>query len=235
MESLAVRARKIGLLYLVFSLVAIANEFFLSAGFVVPGDAAATAQRIAAAGPMFRVGILASFANLVIFVFLVVGLHDLFKDVDGRHALLMVVFVTLGVAVSLVGLVLKSSPLVLHSGSGYLSEFTRPQLDALALGLLEVRRNGSMLATAFWGLWLFPFGALVIKSGFIPKILGIALMVAGTGYLASAVVAIVLPAQLQIVSRLMTPLYFGELPIIFWLLVKGARVPQPRPLQAIAS
>jgi predicted transporter len=87
--------------------------------------------------------------------------------------------------------------------------------------------NGNTIDTAFWGLWLFPFGILVIRSGFFPRVLGILLMVAGFALLTSSVTAIVLPAYEGVVSRVTMPLSLGEFPIIFWLLIKGAREPQP--------
>ena len=105
----------------------------------------------------------------------------------------MVLLVSIGVAVALANLLNKFAPLVLLSGADYLSVFTKPQLDALALGFLRFHSSGAAVTTAFWGLWLFPFGILVIKSGFFPRILGILLLVAGFAYLTSSVTSIVLP------------------------------------------
>ena len=90
------------------------------------------------------------------------------------------------------------------------------------------RTNFDTIDTAFWGLWLFPFGILVIKSGFFPRVLGLLLIVAGFAYLTMSVTSIVLPAYEHVVSRAMMPLGLGEFPIIFWLLIKGSRVPQPQ-------
>jgi predicted transporter len=75
----------------------------------------------------------------------------------------------------------------------------------------------------FWGLWLFPFGWLVYRSQFLPRALGALILLAGVAYLLSGAVAIALPEYRQVVSRTMMPLYFGEVPIIFWLMIKGAR------------
>jgi hypothetical protein len=208
-------------------IVAIFGEFFFPA-FMVPGDAAATARNITAAELTYRIGILTGFVTLVIFIFLVVSLYRLLEDADKSQAMLMVLLVSIGVAIALANLLNKSAPLVLLSGADYLSVFTKPQLDALALGFLRLHSSGVAVATAFWGLWLFPFGILVIKSGFFPRILGVLLMVAGFAYLTSSVVSIALPEYRHVVSRVMMPLYFGEVPIIFWLLVKGANVPPPR-------
>jgi hypothetical protein len=135
--------------------------------------------------------------------------------------------VSIGVAIALANLLHKFAVLVLLSGADYLSVFTKPQLDALALGFLRLHSNGVTVSTVFWGLWLFPFGILVIKSRFFPRILGILLMVAGFAYLTSSLTSIAAPAYRSIVSQFMMPLYSGEVPIIFWLLIKGAKVPQP--------
>jgi hypothetical protein len=112
------------------------------------------------------------------------------------------------------------------SGADYMSVFTKPQLDALALGSLRFRSGGAAVPMGFWGLWLFPFGILVMKSGFFPRILGILLLVAGFAYVVGSATSIVMPAHRQVVSRVLMPLYFGEVPIIFWLFLEGAKVPQ---------
>jgi hypothetical protein len=225
MNSIKAAARRAGALYFVFMIVAIVGEFFFPA-FMVPGDATATARNITAADLTYRIGILTGLVTLVIFIFLVVSLYKLLKDIDKSHALLMVLLVAIGVAIALANLLNKLAPLVLLSGADYLSVFTKPQVDALALGFLRFHSSGAAVSTAFWGLWLFPFGILVIKSGFFPRILGFLLMVAGFAYLTSSVTSIVLPAYRHVVSQVMMPLYFGEVPIIFWLLIKGAKVPQ---------
>ncbi len=231
MPSVKATARRAGLLYFLFMIVAILGEFFLPA-FMVPGDAAATARNITAAEGMYRIAILIGFGTLVIFVFLVVSLYKLLKDVDKSQAMMMVLLVSVGVAVALANLLTKFAPLVLLSRADYLSVFTKPQLDALALGFLRFHSGGLIVIKAFWGLWLFPFGRLVIRSGFFPQILGILLLVAGFAYLIGSATSLVLPDYRQVVSRVMMPLYFGEVPIIFWLLIKGAKEPQLRNPQA---
>ena len=193
--------------------------------FIVPGDATATARNISAAELTYRIGILTDFVTLLLFIFLVVSLYNLLKSVDKWHATLMVLLVSAGVTIGLANLLNRVAPLILLSGADYWSVFTKPQLDALALGFLSLNSNGNTVDTAFWGLWLFPFGILVIKSGFFPRVLGILLMVAGFGLLTSSVTSIVLPAYEHVVSLATMPLGLGEFPIIFWLLIKGAKVP----------
>lgn len=226
-DSTKAMARQAGVLYFLFMIVAIVGEFLFPT-FMVPGDATATARNIAAAETTYRIGILIGLVTHVIFIFLVVSLYKLLKDVDRSQAMLMVLLVSIGVALALARLLHKFAPLVLLSGSDSLSVFSKPQLDALALGFLRLHGMGGAVVIAFWGLWLLPFGALVIKSGLFPRVLGILLIVAGFGYLISSFTSIVLPAYRQVVSQITMPLYFGEVPIIFWLLIKGAKVPEPQ-------
>lgn len=225
MSAIKATARRAGALYFLLMIVGLVDMFGFS-GFIVPGDATATARNIVAAELTYRIGILTDFVTLLLLIFLVVSLYNLLKGVDKWHAMLMVLLVSVGVTIGLANLLNKIAPLILLSGSDYLSVFTKPQLDALALGFLGLNTNGDTVDAVFWGLWLFPFGILVIKSGFLPRVLGILLMVAGFAYVTSSVTSIALPAYRHVVSQAMMPLYFGEFPIIFWLLIKGAKVPQ---------
>lgn len=140
----------------------------------------------------------------------------------------MVLLVSVGVTIGCVNLLSKVAPLILLRGSVYSSVFTTPQVDALPLGFVSLNSSGNDVASVFWGLWLFPFGILVIKSGFFPRVLGIPLLIAGVGYVTAGLTSIVLPVYSQVVSQATMPLLLGEFPIIFWLLITGARVPQPR-------
>lgn len=227
MSSLKATAHRAGLVYFVFMILGILGEFVLP-GVKVSGDAAATALKLASGEAMYRFSILNSFASLVLFIFLVAILYRLFRDVDRGQALLMVLLVCVGVAVALANLLTMFAPLVILGGSDYLSVFTKTQLETLALGILEFRGSGSIIAVGFWGLWLFPFGILVIRSAYFPRILGYMLLAAGVGYVITSATSIVLPDYRAFISRAMMPLYFGEVPIILWLFIRGAREPQPQ-------
>jgi uncharacterized protein DUF4386 len=219
-------ARRAGALYFLFMIVSIYGEFFFPK-FMVPGDPTATASKITAAELTYRIGILIGLTTHIIFIFLVLSLYRLLRDVDKSHAMLMVVLVSVGVAVAISNMLNRFAPLVLLDGADYMSAFTKTQLDALAVSSLRFRSSGAAVPMAFWGLWLFPFGMLVVRSRFLPRILGMLLIVAGFAYLVTSAVTIALPGYRRVVSQYMMPLYFGEVPIIFWLLIKGARVPQP--------
>lgn len=201
---------------------------YIPSAFIVPGDATATALKITAGELTYRLGIFTGLISNIIFLFLVLSLYNLLKDVDRKHARLMVMLVAVGVAVGVVNLLNQIAPLILLSGADYLSVFTKPQLDALGLGFLRLQGNGNLIAMAFWALWLFPFGWLVIKSGFFPKLLGVLLIVGCIAYFAVSFAGIVFPARRQIVDQIALPFYaVGEVAMIFWLLIKGAKVPSP--------
>lgn len=225
MDTLTRDARRAGALYVLFLIVGLFGMLGFSS-YLVPGDAGATARNIIAAEGTYRIGILTDFVTLLIFLFLVTSLYHLLKGVDRWHATFMLLLVGVGVTIGCVNLLGKVGPLILLHDVSFSEVFTKPQLDALALASLNLNTSGNDIASVFWGLWLFPFGILVVKSGFFPRILGILLLVAGFGYLATGVTAIVVPAYSQIVSRFAMPLLFGEFPMIFWLLFKGAKAPQ---------
>jgi hypothetical protein len=224
-------AHKIGALYFVFAALGVVGEFVLPK-FMVAGDAAATTAKITAGQTMYRVELLNSLVTLVMFIVLVALLHKLFKDVDATHAVTMVLLVCVGVAVAFAGMLFEYAPLVLLGGADYFTALGKPQLDALVMGFLRLNGFAGTVCTAFWGLWLFPFGILVNRSRYFPRILGYALLAAGVGYVVTSVTSIALPEYRQLIGKLMMPLYFGELPIIFWMLIRGAKVPVSAPAEA---
>ena len=122
--------------------------------------------------------------------------------------------------------------LILVGGAGFLSVFEKPELDALAYLFLRLHDQGITVVSIFWGLWLFPFGMLVIRSGFIPRLFGVLLIIAGVAHVAGSLASLVLPAYAHLVSQVGGPLALGEVPIVFWLLIWGAKT---RPRTAAAA
>ena len=98
-------------------------------------------------------------------------------------------------------------------------------------GTLKLERQGSTVSQILWGLWLLPFGLLVFRSGFLPRILGACLMVNFLAYLAMSFSGLLLPQHYDMVFRIATPFLLGELAIMLWLLIMGAR---PKTLEATA-
>jgi len=218
-------ARLAGLVYFVTSCIMVFAFIVQPRAFMVNGDAAATAQRIVEGEAMYRFMVLTSLIAQVLFIFVALLLYQLFRNVDRWHARAMAVLVLVAIAADLVVIANRMAPIDLLIGNDFLSVFSRPQREALSLGFLYLGGNLSLVLTMFWGLWLIPFGILVIKSGWFPKVLGILLMIAGIGYILTSFTFFVFPAQLNTFRQMMTPLYFGEVPIILWMLIMGAKVP----------
>jgi hypothetical protein len=224
MSSIKRTARQAALLYPLMGIPGFLSLMYMPYAFIVPGDAAATASRITDAALTYRFLVLAELVYPIGFLFLAWTLYNLFKDVDRRLAMLLLILVSVSCAIAIVNAVNTTAPLVLLSGADFLSVFTKPQLDALALGFLRLRGYGNALNPAFWGLWLFPFGVLVIKSGFIPRLLGVFLIAGCFAYLATCFTSIVFPAHIHVVSQIALPFFaLAELPIWAWLLAKGAK------------
>ena len=221
-------ARSIGWLYLSMVLPAPFNLVYIPSRFIVSGDAAATAANINASELTFRFGILSGLITNALFIALAVALYGWLKDVDRVQARLLLMFAAVGAILGLGNLLNEIAPLILLSGANYLAPFSRTQLESLAYGILRLRSQGMSVEMAFWGLWLFPFGVLVIKSRFIPKWIGIALIVGCFAWLAESFTGILFPASRGLVDQIMTPLYsVGELSMVGWLLWKGGKIPLP--------
>lgn len=233
MNSTKKAARRAGLLYVLMSIPAPFTLIYIPSVFMASGDAVATANKIRASEFLFRVGIVGRLIGWTLFIFLGLALYDLFKGVNKKHALVMLVLVLVLVSVPICFLneLNQIAALILLSGANFLSAFDPSHLNALVMLFLKLYGNGILIVETFWGLWLFPFGVLVYRSGFLPRILGVFLIPAGCAYLAVTFTRLLFPRCGDIVSEVATVLQFGELPIILWLSIKGAK---DQPLDAPA-
>ena len=220
-----------GLLYVLMSIPGVFALIYVPSKLIVHGNATATANNIAASETLFRLGIACNLVSQAGFIFVALALYDLLKGVNQRHAVLMVTLILVAIPIALLNELNAIAALVLVRGADFLSIFEKPQRDALAMLFLNLRSYGFDVAAIFWGLWLFPLGLLVYRSGFIPRvisrILGVLLVLNGFTYPVNSFASLVLPQYEHVVSRWMMPLSFGELVFMFWLLIMGA---QPKPL-----
>ncbi len=226
MTSTKHQARAAGFLYLLLALIAPIGLLYVPGKLIVHGNATATADNIRAAEWLLRIGIASELIHQALGVFLVLALYRLFKAVDEKLAKQVVILGALvSVPIMFVNVLNDIAALVLVSGADFLSVFDKPQLDALAYLFLRLHGQGITVASIFWGLWLFPFALLVIRSGFIPRVFGFLLMIAGAAYLVSAFATLVLPRFAPLVGQIALPLEVAEVPIIFWLVIWGAKTP----------
>jgi hypothetical protein len=225
-------ARIAGAIYLSMAVTAPFSLIYIPRTLIVRGDATATAGKILAHETLFRLGIVADLITAVIFILLVMALYRLLSGVNKTHASLMVALVLVSVAVGFMNVLNNIAALTLFHGADFLAVFDKPQRDAMAMLFLGLHRQGLIIDEIFWGLWLFPFGLLVIRSGFLPRILGIWLIVNCFAYLALSFTGLMLPQHLEMAFRIAFPVLFGEMAITLWLLIMGAKV---KPLAAAAS
>jgi hypothetical protein len=173
---------------------------------------------------LFRVWIVSEVAINVIMLLVALSLYTLLRGVDRGHARLMVSLVVTGVTIAIVTLLLPSVALILLEESRAVAAIGLPQRDALVYALWQSRAFSVQIAFIFWGLWLFPFGILVRRSGFLPRWLGTLLVVGGVAYVILSVVGLTLPKFLRVMLPVLMPFFLaGELSAIMYLLVKGVR------------
>lgn len=217
------RARVAGLLYLSIGLFAPFALVYVPRTLIVRGDAAATASNIMASEPLFRLAIASNLITPIIMVFVVLALYRLLKPVNENLASVMVIFVLLAVPIAMLNELTQLAVLQLLSGADFSGVFTTKQLHALVMLFLDLHRHGQLVAHIFWGLWLFPLGYLVFKSDFIPRILGLLLIVGCAGYVIQSFAAFLLPGlKLNIIFYTS----WGELLLPLWLVIKGVNVEQ---------
>ena len=214
--------RAAGVLYLVLVVTSIFG-LIASQSLIVPHDANATAHNIRSSETLFRLGLVSSLIGTIAFVFLGRELYRLLKDVNATRASLMVVLVLLSVPISFVSWLNEVAALRLIDGTGGLG-LGASQVNGLAMFFLGLSGDTDSLNSIFFGLWLLPFGLLVIRSGFVPRIYGYLLLVAGASYLVGSLNFLLSARFGPVVSGIATVGYLGELPVVGWLVFKAAQV-----------
>jgi hypothetical protein len=215
--------RFVGLLYVLVSIPGAFALVYVPSKLIVDGNATATAGNIAASETLFRAGIACNLISQILFMWVALALYDLLKGVNQRHASLMLGLIVVSIPIALLNELNAIAALIFVRGADFLSIFEKPQRDALAMLFLNLHDHGFVVAEIFWGLWLFPLGLLVYRSGFLPRFLGVLLILDCFRYVVDSFTSILLPQYADIVSRWMKPFSFGELVFMFWLLIMGAK------------
>ena len=227
MTSLQKTARIAGGLYLLSATAAGFPLLYVPSALIVEQNAAATARNILASEMTFRACILSELVGAVVFVFMVRAFYRLLSGVNNAYASLMLTLVLLSVPITFVNVLNEAAALTLVHGASFLSVFDSSQRDALAMLFLDLHADGANVANIFWGLWLFPFGVLVLRSGFFPRILGVWLIANGAALISVSLTELLAPAHLSVVSRIALIPELGELWMMAWLLIKGVTVVVP--------
>ena len=227
-------ARIAGLLYLIVVITGIVSLAYVPSHINMQGDASTTVSNIVASDLLFRIGILADLICFTVFLLLPLVLYRLLSSVNKNTAVLMVMFAVISAPISLLSVRNKLDIVSLVSASDY-SRAMAPALmhDQVTLAL-DRYRNGLLVASIFWGLWLLPFGYLVFKSGFLPRILGILLMIGCFGYLINVFGSVMSSgySKTALADFATLPASLGEIGTCLWLLIIGTREPKQVRAQA---
>ena len=224
MTSLSKNARIAGLLYIVASVVGILRLAYVPKALFVQGNAAATATNIAAHESLFRLGFVSELLGGVLWLFVPLALYRLLKEVDKGSAVVMVVLGSLmPVPIFFANFMTDAAALLFARGADFLSVFDKPQREALAGLFLNLHHQLDLANMIFWGLWLLPLGLLVYRSRFLPRFLGVWLIVACFAWLALSLTGLLLPAYEDKVFTVTQPFAFGEAATMLWLVILGAK------------
>jgi Domain of unknown function (DUF4386) len=223
-------ARLAGLLWILAAATGGFGLFYVRSGVIVAGDAAATAGNIAASEFLFRAAIVSNLFSQVFFLFFGLTVYRLFREVNKTLATVFLTSAMMTVAIGVVNALNNFGALLVLSGADYLKAFTPEQLNAMAMIFLRLNNSiGQGLLEIFWTPLYFSFGLLIIKSRFMPKVLGILLMIMSAGYAVNILTKFLIPqfypATFTRLAMLLGAL--GGIPTILWLLIKGVSEQQP--------
>ena len=221
-RSIKKQARTAAILYFLNALPAPFALLYVPSVLIVRGNAIATANNVRDSEALLRLGMAGELFSSTVVIFAVLAFYSLFTAVSGKHARAMLVLMLISVPISYLNVLNDLAAITFARGPEFLSSFAQPQRDALVLFFLRLHNQGVALAQIFWGLWLFPFGILIWRSGFIPRILGAFAIVAGCGYVISSSASLFLPTFAGVIGQYAMILQAGELSFI-WLVLWGAK------------
>jgi hypothetical protein len=225
-SSLKKTVRLAGLLYLVWIITGIFAMFYVPSQINMRGDAVTTAQNILSNEFLFRTSIINDLISCTIWVFMVLVFYRMFKQVNERQAKLLVALVIVQIPTVFFMEAFNITSLMIFKGE-ILKTFELTQRQDLGMLFLKINDYGVLILETFWGLWLFPLAILVYRSRFLPRFLGVWLIITGFFYLVLSFTGLMLPQYKDMVlnSAFALPAELGEVAFMLWLLIKGAKEP----------
>jgi len=224
MDSTRYQARIAGLLYGMGSSLAPFAYLYVPGRLLVPGDALATADHVRASEGLLRAAICSELYGVTMVMFAALALYQLFKRVDPKTSALMAAMMLISVPISYVNTLNHIAPLALLKSPAFAAVLTPGQVAAQVMLFLQLHNYGLVVNQIFWGLWLFPIGILVLRSGFFPRWLAWPLFAAGTGYVLNSLGGLVLPPSLRWTTESLQILGVGEVPFFsVYLVIWGVR------------
>lgn len=217
-------ARTAGLIYLFIVVTGIFGIMYVPMQLIDSGNLSFTMRTILKHEILFRAGIMSNLICQTLFVFLVLQLYKLFQNVNKHLSRTMFALVIVGVPIAFLIIFNQLFALLLLKAE-FMKSFKPAQLQSLTMAFLKMYNYGNVVIGIFWGLWLIPFGQLVYKSGFIPKIFGILLVIGGSAYVVDAFTFVMFPDYHYSITGTIVGLTssVAEIAIVLWLLIKGVK------------
>jgi hypothetical protein len=200
-----------------------APSMILQNRLVVPGDLASTFHHIQQGTQLFRLGFCLEIVAAMLFLLATWSYFVLLRPVEKNLALLLVLMNLGGVAAECAAAIVKYGAMQCVVGNDLARTFTPDQMQALNMLLLRVGGTGFDVATLFYGAWLFPFGWLVYRSGFIPRFWGVLLIADGVLLFITFVQLCLFPGYGKWTTPFLPIEFVAEVGTAVWLVVKGAR------------
>lgn len=215
-------ARIGGALYLAIIAIGVVGELVIRGSVVVPRDASATAANLRSMETLWRVGIAAEFVLLICGTALTLVLYLLLRVVNQPLALVAVYFNLVTIAVEAVAALFLAAALIPLGSAPYLAAFQPEQLDAAAHLAIRMHTAGFGAALVFFGVECLILGYLIFRSGFLPRAIGILMLLAGASYLVNCFALLLNPSfAARLLPFILLPAFVGELSLCLWLLVRG--------------
>jgi hypothetical protein len=212
-------SRAAGLLYIAVILLGAFAEAFVRQRLLVPGDPTATLSAVASHEDMYRAAMLADLMMLMANIVIVAIFYRLFRPVARLGSLLIAFFTLVQVAMQGAILVLQAVPLLLLHGGPAMAAVPPPQQAALAYLSLRLLATGYNMVLMMFGVFCLLFGALAVRSGFVPRLIGFLMALAGLSYLANGVLTLIAPWLGSPI--LLVPCLVGEVSLALWLSLRG--------------
>jgi hypothetical protein len=220
-------ARRAGVVYLALALTGMVGILYVPSTLGLNEAGSDPAVIILNNELLFRIGIFSRLLCQILFAYLVLILYRLFKEVHKPLALQMVVLVVVSIPISFVLELCQVAALLVAKKPDLVGALGADQLNNVIRFFFDTWGQGITIVELFWGLWLIPFGLLAYRSGFIPRILGVILILGGVGYMVTSTSLLILPELGRVIAAYTTiPPAIGGFSIILWLLIIGASKPK---------
>jgi hypothetical protein len=217
-------ARIAGIWYLVLAIGAGYDWMFITMVYV-NGNAALTAQNIIQSGFKYVVAIIFSMIGQIGFTLLGLYLYRLLKQVNENISKIMITLILVSIPIAFANIIIEAGVLLVLKRADYFNVFSTGQIQSISMFFIDLHIIGVHIVEIFWGLWLFPFGYLIYKSNFFPKILAILVTVSGICYCIGSLSYLVNPIIFTKIANILSIFEtIGEVAILLWLLIKGILV-----------